>query len=118
MGPNQDSVPQRGRGFPKAMVPQIKCRRGSLGRKGTNGASWGLRSRVKEPLEQMVAPDQRLMGPPEASGPQELIGLLETMWGPWSYVDWVPGQKPMVPLEQAGAQIKSQWGSFRGHGAL
>ena len=42
------------------------------------------RSRVKGPLGQAVAPDQELMGPPEASGAldQGPVGLLCRPWGP------------------------------------
>ena len=76
------------------------------------------------------------MGLPEAIGAQEPKGpVLETM-GPLE-LDEASGQEPMGPLEHAGAldqepmgllwrpwgtlrldgaQIKSQWGAFGGHG--
>ena len=100
---------------------------------GTHGASWGPRSKGKESLEQTVAPDQELIGAPEASRPQEPIGLLEIKGPP--ELDGGSGQ--MGPLEKAGAldqepvgllwgpwgplrldvpQIESQWGTFGGHG--
>ena len=99
-GPQQDSAPQPG--FP----PASWCLRQSVigdpwEKNGTHGASLGPRSRDKEPLEQAVVPDQDLMGLLKQGGPQEPMGLLETM-GPLE-LDRASGQEPMGPPEQVGA---------------
>ena len=100
-GPDQDTVPQPGGLLVlKLAGAPAKVSLGILWNKMEPMKLTRVPDRVKEPLELAVAPNQELMGPLKQAGPQEPMGLLETM-GPLELHE-TSGQEPMGPLEQAG----------------